>query len=86
MYKDFIRFLFIFFKLLFEWIFKAKVSARYGIFKAHQYVVTDVFTINKIQYVKVHNPHNQPDKLKKYLIKIIKSTKNFNSLENIASF
>lgn len=43
----------------------ATATDRYGVYKDHQYVVTDAFILNKVRYVRVHNPHNQPDKLKK---------------------
>ena len=39
---------------------------RFGVYMLHQYNVSDVFIANGSRYVKCHNPHNQPDRIKKY--------------------
>ena len=37
----------------------------YGIFDKHQYLVSEVDQIKNIRYVKIHNPHNKIDDIKK---------------------
>lgn len=44
---------------------------RFGVYELHQYNVSDVFFANGTRYVKCHNPHNQPDRIKKYELIIL---------------
>lgn len=43
---------------------QTRFTAKYGVICSHQYNVSDVFIAKGKKYVKVHNPHNVPDKLK----------------------
>ena len=45
--------------------FKFKPNAeQIGIYREHQYALTDVIEVNKMRIVKIHNPHNIADKIK----------------------
>ncbi len=42
-----------------------KFPESFGVFNLHQYNVSDVFIVQQKRFVKVHNPHNVADKIKK---------------------
>jgi hypothetical protein len=45
---------------------KTNMSKYYGIIEKHQYAVTDAFILAKnCRVLKVQNPHNIPDQIKK---------------------
>ena len=46
---------------------KGEIASPWGIMDQHQYVVTGIGTVKEkgIKYIKVLNPHNKPDELKK---------------------
>ena len=46
-------------------IFIKEITAQYGVIKTHQYAVTAAFVINNIKIVRVQNPHNQADNIKR---------------------
>ena len=49
--------------------FKLKPNAeQIGIYREHQYALTDVIEVNKMRIVKIHNPHNIADKIKGFEI------------------
>ena len=39
----------------------------HGVYHMHQYAVTEIYEISNLKILKVHNPHNAPDIIKKYL-------------------
>jgi hypothetical protein len=41
------------------------IASNFGIFSCHQYVLSGVGKVKDLRYVKVHNPHNTADELKK---------------------
>ena len=45
---------------------KDEIARKYGLFKLHFYLVIDFFIAEKVNYLKIHNPHNTPENLKKY--------------------
>ena len=38
---------------------------QFGVYNLHQYNVSDVFLVGEKRFVKVHNPHNTEDKIKR---------------------
>lgn len=41
------------------------MAKEFGIYDKHQYLISDAFVKEGIQYLKVYNPHNMPDKIKR---------------------
>lgn len=45
---------------------KESITSKFGVMNKHQYLISDVGLKNEIRYVKIHNPHNKPDAVKKF--------------------
>lgn len=61
------------FIIIFYLFIKESIALKYGIMHKHQYLVSDVGRIvieeekstTILKYVKIHNPHNKPDEIKR---------------------
>jgi hypothetical protein len=42
-----------------------KMEIKYGIFSGHQYHIADIYEANNKKIIKIQNPHNIVDKIKK---------------------
>lgn len=44
--------------------FKEEIAQKFGLYKEHFYLISEVFSSDKTNFIKIHNPFNTKEKIK----------------------